>query len=403
MTMVLETNGVTYDGFKSAKASMCMEDLSGTFSFHSVNIKDIFTPIKIGNPCRVLVNGHSVINGYAEQIDADYDEKSHNILISGRDKTCDVIDSSIGSGLTFSGGITLVELTKRTLSQMNITGVNVSSTLSIAPFESTDIETSEVCETIYSFLQKYAKKRQVIMTTDGNGNIVFVRSSNQVIKTILTSSYNAKSTILNAALHLDYTKRFYKYILNAQINPSAEGALTPSYVQMSKKTGTTAEKDYNIAAVAYDSKDDIRHSRIYNFQEETPHKEKVTALTSSWEQMRSFKPVRKDSDLRAQWEANIRRAKALKYTCVVQGFSPIDDPKIIWRPNLLVNVHDEILNFDSQLLINTVTFDYGLDNGSRTTLELVDKDTFTLELIAGIKEKKTKGGKVEGYDFNEVK
>jgi prophage tail gpP-like protein len=396
--MTLEANGVTYDGFTSARTSVCMEDLSGEFSFSSVNIKNIFTPIKIGDKCKIYVNGKSVINGYVEKIDADYDVKSHNIFISGRDKTCDVIDSSVGDKITFSGGISLVEMTKQTLAKMNITGINVSTTVSMDPFKSSELENSEVCETVHTFLLKYAKKRQVLMTTDGSGNIIFVRSSKNTIKTVLTSSYNSKSTILNAAVKFDDTKRFYKYILNSQVNPSSLGDDPYELIK--------AEKAYNVAAVAYDT--DIRPSRTYNFQAETPHKETATSpLVTKWSDLKAYSSsaikAAPDADKRTIWESNIRRARALTYTCSVYGFSPIDDPNIIWRPNLLVNVIDEILNFTSQLLIRSVVYDYSLDEGSKTTLELVDKQTFDLELIVGIKEKKTKSGAVEGYDFNGVK
>lgn len=412
--MTLEANGITYDGFKSATAHLCMENSSGSFSFSATVLKNIFTPIKVGDICKIYVDGVPVINGYVEQIDSSYDAISHTITISGRDKTCDIIDSSVGDKMTFSGGIGLVELTKQVLNQMGITGIGVSSEVTIEPFKTSEIEHSELGETVYSFLEKYAKKRQVLINTDGNGNIVFVRSSNKTIKTILTSSYNAKSTILGASLNIDDSKRFYKYVLNSQINPSAEGNIVSSFEQIGgtknisvgeevedeedgEEPEMDVEKAYAVTAVAYDS--DIRKSRTYNFQAETPHKEKATSILTSWEQMKAVQPVRKDSDKRAQWEANIRMAKAKKYNCTVQGFRPFDDPYIIWKPNLLVTIVDEILNFNSQMLINSVTFDYGLDTGSKTSLELVNTKTFTLELIEGAKARST-GGKVEGYAFD---
>ena len=97
--VLLQVNGQRYSNFKSLTVFKSMESISGDFSFSAaiIDIKEF--PIKLGDECIVIINTNPVITGFVEDIDISFDNVSHNVIISGRDKTCDVIDSSLPSSI----------------------------------------------------------------------------------------------------------------------------------------------------------------------------------------------------------------------------------------------------------------------------------------------------------------
>jgi len=366
-SMSLEVNGITYDGFTSASASKSMIDICGAYSFNISVFNDLEKfPIKLRSECRVLVNGQPFITGYVEAINVDYSSNEHQIAISGRDKTCDIVDNTIGNDLTFSAGISLQNIIKKTLKSFGLdNSITVSSTVDLDVFDSTELGniSSQIGETAFDFIEKYAKKRQVLIMSDGDGNIVLTRvtGNEHKLNTVLTSSLNYQSTILNASITYDDTKRFHKYILSAQKNVMS--GIVEDVSAVDNKTIVS------MSAIAYDK--DIRPTRIYNLLQ---HDDSYNSQS--------------DLQERAQWESNHRMASGFKYSAVVQGFSPINDPQLIWQPNMLVIVNDEYCNIPGQLLlIKSVSFKYDVSGGSTTTLELIDKDGYSVDVLQGVRYK----------------
>jgi prophage tail gpP-like protein len=119
--MTLEINGTQYSGFISATASKSMEDISGSYTFN-ISILDNLQkfPIKNKSECRVLVNDKPFMTGFVEIVSPSYDAASHQISITGRDKTSDVIDSTLGDTLTFSAGISLQGIVEEVLKNLGL-------------------------------------------------------------------------------------------------------------------------------------------------------------------------------------------------------------------------------------------------------------------------------------------
>ncbi|MFA5369082.1 MAG: hypothetical protein WC303_03755, partial [Candidatus Paceibacterota bacterium] len=196
----------------------------------------------------------------------------------------------------------------------------------------------------------------------------------------------------NASVKYNNTKRYYKYKLIGQKNPVKDAlnktddnvinSISDLYKPAKLKT-----KKITSTGIAYD--ESIRHTREYNLLQES---------------------YNKDSDLqdRAQWESNYRMATGFIYEITVQGFSPINDPSIIWEPNMLVQVIDDYADIPQQvLLIKSVSFNYSVDEGSTTKLKLIDKDGYSVEVIQGVvyknkKKTQTSGKKLTDSVINDI-
>lgn len=371
--IVLEVNGVRYMGFTEISVSQDFKNLSGEFSFQGTLREDGDVPIKNGDACRVYVEGESVINGYVEKLDVDYDDQSHTIRIGGRDRTCDIIDSTLQGGIEFKGGVTLEQVVRKVLDSLNMQNIKVISTAEYEPFTANDITNAAIGDKAFAFIEKYCRKRQVMATNDGSGNLLLARGSTDEINTQLIHAVNgdkSQNNIWKASLKADFTKRFNTYIVYSQCNNSADN--TPN----DKAFGINSPTSKNLTnrqGKAVDN--EIRPSRIHAFTAET---------TSDFATLEE----------RAKWEANIRRAESLVYEVKLQGYKATKDDKV-WRPNFLVRVYDEFSDIDTSLLIKKVTYSLSVDQGSTTTLELVSSDAFTLEAERNrkLKRKKAHGDK----------
>lgn len=379
--VILEIEGRRWTAFKSIKVTTAIDKLSGLLEFETVK-KGLQFPFANGESVKVFINGEQVLDGYLEYMQVSHSSTEHNIIVHGRDKTADIVDSTIGGNLRYSN-INLIDVAKNILKYLNITDIQVFSDVEIQPFGVGDLVSGELGETAFEFLERYAQKRQILITTDGQGNIVFTRSSNNLLKTKLIYG-NRNSNILDATATFDNSSRFYKYVMYTQANPSAIISTAVS----KKDPKTPAEKratwfphieGTTRKTTVYDR--DIRQSRTRSF------------ILQNSDNIKNLKS-------RAVWEANIRRAKAFSYSCTVVGFVAKED-NILWRPNMLVQIIDADCLIHSNLITQSVNYEFGLDTGSKTTLEFLAKDALDIEYVDAPVRRKKKEKRLEGGQFGD--
>lgn len=366
--LLVEINGTRYIGFEDASISTSMLNICGTFSLTGTTLNQDKYPIKQGDKCVILLNNEPIITGFVNTVSPDLTVDSRTIKISGRDKTCDIDDSTL-SEITLNSPINLVDVAKKVLKEIGISDIQIKCDIDLNPFKQNELMSCEIGEKAFSFLNKYARKRQVLLTTDGFGNIVFARASSKTFNTILckNDTLQYKPNILESSASYDDSNRFHKYIIFAQINTSGAG-------EDEEYEEETPDKETYITATATDNA--IRATRIYNYTSDVSYID--------------------DADLkdRVNWMANNSKFESFKYTAKVQGFVAEQDNKI-WRPNTLVHVIDDSASIDSTLLVTAIRYDYSM-SGSFTILEMADSTCFSLEPVNPDKKKK---GKDEGGEY----
>lgn len=389
----IEINGVKYAGFTSAEITKSLKSMCSKFAFEISVLNDLSKfPIKKGSECRVLVNNKTVITGFVEKISIAYSASDHRITIYGRDKTCDIVDSTLGSDITITAGISLQEIINKVLSYLGLTDkIKVFTDEEIEVFSDEDINNiaTNYGETAFEFIARYATKRQVLIITDGDGNIRLVRKpkDSEVLNTTLVSGSQYMSNILSAEIDYDDTNRFYKYIFASQANPNSGEKVTGSVItdiSQISSIGKTTEKAVNVKTTALD--EDIRQTRIYNSLQNNDAYNNINIL--------------KD---RANFEANFRRAKGFNYKVTVQGFTPEKDLAKIWEINQLVNIRDDYCDVSpGVMLLNEVVYSQSVDSGSKTTLSFIDKDGYSTEVLQGLKYKQKKEKQKTGQKISKT-
>lgn len=349
MSLSVKIKGVTYDRFISYRISRSVEHLSGEFDLSLTNEGYNGLPFHRGDEIVIYVNTTPILTGWIEKLDVSYSNEAHTIQISGRDKTCDIIDSTLGNKIEFKAPITLDKVIESVKNQLNLSHIKLTNNVhDLEPFEKGELVTGEITETVFDFLEKYTRKRQVLMTTDGEGGFVITRTgSEKADSSIVHISEGAwaKNNVLEAHVSYDESQRFYEYRIHSQDNPSANPTNTKTNKSVSSKLG-----------VAHD--DAIRKSRFLDLDAESTGDNTILKR-------------------RAEWEANIRKARSMTYSCTLQGHTSSSAGKP-WKPNLLVQVEDQFALIISDLLIKSV--EYTLDEGgTKTQLEIVSPNSYDPE------------------------
>lgn len=354
----LEVNGQPYQLFTEASLEIRMDALCRRFAFSATRSGELPFPLLGGETCRVLVDGQVALTGHIEKIDVSYSATDHNISVQGRDRTADLLDSSLGALPSFSGHPTLHQVISLVLRHLRL-DLEVVDQAGETRAVSDDLPAPEPGQNAFEFLEKLARQRRVLLTSDAEGNIVITRATASTLAPARLQNRLGASdnNVLSASVSYDLTGRFYQYAVTSSLNPlvTANGGTTVAALANQSHTVTDTQ---------------IRVGRQLVLAPKASSGSGVNAR-------------------RAQWEANIRKARSRVYSAVIQGFTVAGR---LWGVNELVQVDDDFAGLHGQLLINSVSFKFD-DGGSTTTLSMVNQDAYTLELSEPQEEAKG------NYDF----
>lgn len=343
--MIIEVDGTQYKGWTKAVANIRLDALSNSFNFDATGQKGLPLPFKGGEKCSILVDGEKVITGHIEIVNIHIDSTTHDIGLTGRDNTGDILDSKLGSLADIRPPISLKQIIEIALKNIE-NQVTVSEEFVPEEFkDAEDLAAPEFGEDVWEFIEGLARKKQVLLTSDGDGNMVITRSSGIEIDATLHHRINDNTNnVLSADVSYDITGRFNKYLISTQLNPIA----------IISAGSTTNKSIVNQSNLVID--DQIQAGRQFALLAENSGA---------------------DPKERAQWEANIRKARGRVYSCAVDGYR--NQTGELWKINTLVRVNDQQADINSRMLVNSVQFSLNSE-GRQTVLSLLEKNAYTLEL-----------------------
>lgn len=104
----LKVGGQVFSGWTSVRVRHSIEQIAGTFDISYTERWPGQTQgwvIPAGEYCEVRIGEHTVISGFVDKTAVSYDGNSHELRVTGRDRTGDLVDcsapSKVFSGLTF--------------------------------------------------------------------------------------------------------------------------------------------------------------------------------------------------------------------------------------------------------------------------------------------------------------
>lgn len=226
-------------------------------------------------------------------------------------------------------------------------------TLKPLPIDTQEEIQIEDGETLFNFLDRYAKKAQVLLNTTGTGELVIYREGD--LGTLLGKFPNkAKAGV--ALIH-DVANKQKTNILSMD----AEHSVWERYqvIEIFSQSGNKnhSVKGANPTATATDSQIKIQNRlRLGNAS--------PTSSTTLQDM--------------ANWHLNIRRSQGQSYNCKVQGFRFSPTNRDFWKINTYVEIFDDFADVNGEFLIESVTFKQDT-NGTTTDLTIVNKGSFILD------------------------
>ncbi len=335
--IVLKVNGADYGGWLGQSAGRSIEQVCGSFNLTMTDrwrIESVAPAIRPGDECQILVDGESVLLGYLDIVEPSYSATGHLLTAAGRDKTCDLVDCSAEVDAYEFMGAGLDVIAGRLCEKFSI-GLVVETGLG-EPFEKFVVQPGE---TAFQCIERAAKQRGVLCTTDGAGNLVLgsrgTKTGDDLVEGV---------NILAARHPQDWRERYSVYKVNGQMPAFFDGLNDPFEAQFAEA------RDSNI---------------------------------------RRYRPLVVNCECyadpggaaaRADFECCCRAGKANRMYITVRGWRQTSGA--LWVPNLLVTVRSPMLAPEGvNMIVAAVTWTVG-SSGVVTELELARPDSF-LEDSAG--------------------
>lgn len=349
--MRLKVNGIEYENFTDASCDIRLDALCRSFSFSAAAPEYTPLPFTGGENCEVIVDGETVLVGHIEVVSVSYDAGSHNISIQGRDNLSDLVDSTLGAMEDIrADGLTLKKLIEAVIKKLGLS-IRVIDEANPKAFNmAEDLAAPEPGDNAFAFIEKYSRKRQVLITSNAAGNLVIttnrgIRADGRIQHFIGAEDNN----VLSSSFTYDITGRYRSYRVVSGQNPVT--------LNMAGDTDISSIVDQNGSAI--DS--EIRTGRQLVIVSEAP-----------------FGGV--DCAARAKWEADIRKARGLTYSVKVPGWRVGIDTGALWQVNRVYQIVDDYAGKFEPMLCNSITFSYDAQSGSETSLGFVRRNAYTLDL-----------------------
>lgn len=327
--IILKVDGVKYGGWTEIVVQQSLDMIADAFE---LSLTDRWSesseprPIIVGSECEVAIDDETVITGHIDDVFPEYDAESHSIIVNGRSRLGDLVDSSVNSK----------EWKERKLDQI---ARDILKDFNINLVVETDIgdvfkqERISAGDSPFEFLNKLCQRRAVRMISNTNGDLVITRTGTQRIKTALKLGDNIQS----AAGEFTNRDRFNRYTVLGQSNGSSLSWTSSA----------------NKSAFVVDST--IKRHRPY-----------VNVFDGNVEIA--------DCKKLAQWESNTRYGRSQSIVYTVRGWQHADG---LWQINQLVPVEDAFMGIAEDRLITEVRFLMD-DKGQRTELRVMPKEAYDL-------------------------
>lgn len=357
----ITVNGDPFTDFVAASVRVSLETLANDFSFTaSAKVEEravalgetrVQSPLKQGDAVTVRVQGVKVMTGFIDEVNGSDAEGGHMVTYTGRDKTGDFIDSTIDilPDIRASSALTLKRVIETVVEHVG-TEIGVIDNLNPAPFNAAeDILGAQVGDPAVDFVMIYARKRQALLTSDGDANIVITQSSPIDSGAALQRIQGANdNNILTQSWAINASLRFNKYVRRGQLDPRA----------LNLAGDTSAETVENQSGIAEDSEVRVGRQNIV-----------VESESYSSGQLQD----------RAKWAKQLAQAKATRFNCTVVGHTLPGATTDLWTINTLVQINSDVADISRKMLINTATFSEGEGRPTVTALEFVERNVYTID------------------------
>lgn len=336
--LTLNVDGKIWGGWTEMTINRSLESIAGEFDLTITARWSAAAPrsIKPGMSCYVSIGSARVMTGYIDDFIPSYDAENVSLRVMGRDKTGDLVDSSVVDKSGQWRGQTLEQLAATICKPYGIEVINETDTGEV--FGSITLEQGE---TGFELLDRLAKQRGVLMTSDAWGRLIITRASTISAGVSLVLGDN----ILAARGRFSWRERASQYI-----------------VKGSAAAGGATWDDQPVKVVG-------GRQVIVTDSEITRYRPKILVNEDNL--------TVGGASARGEWYKTRMLGEANTTEITVAGWRESGATGTLWQTNRLISVKDVIQQLDVTWLIKTVSF-MESDSGRLTVLTLVPPESMDM-------------------------
>ncbi|MDU7778705.1 MAG: contractile injection system protein, VgrG/Pvc8 family [Aeromonas caviae] len=350
--ITLRVDGQIYEGWQKVRITRSLRDIAGDFELRLTRKWEDATAMAIKplSACTVSIGSDLVLTGYIDDFIPSYDDREVEWVVSGRSKTSDLVDCS---AIYKSGqwqNVTLDRVAKDICAPFKIEVV-VECDLGDA-FPRVTIEQGESC---FELLDRLAKQRAVLLTTNEKGQLVLTQASDQDMGASLILGEN----ILAARGNFSMRDRASEWIVKGS------------------RYGGGSTWDATAPATLGGQKATVTDPAVTRYRPRIIIAEDVTTVAGAskrgqWQKQRSIGEGTQTEITVAGWR--------------IQGMQ--GDSGSLWRINRMCPIKDEIQGLNERWLIVTVSLMEDDKNGREAIINLMPREAMLIpaEVAKGSKK-----------------
>jgi prophage tail gpP-like protein len=351
--VIVILNGQTFGGWTHVQINVDFDQASSDCTLRMSPQPGQPLPIKLGDKVQVRCANRAVVTGHVHRVWGEHELTSHNIQAQIRDKTQDLIDSTIGPKLDIDPPCSLKQVCEKTLKTMGLDGIKVIDNVRAEDFKQGEKISGAIDDHGHHFLEHWASKRNAVLNTDGEGNLVIDQNKGERLEGAYIHFGLPDDPLNNckkSQFGVDDFNRHNSHAVAGQKSPNDrkhwEGR---DKSEPTAQAGTMSNR-YGVAHDPSVRKERRKHSRGgKGLQGKSPRES-------------------------AKWKANTTRAKSNEYVATVAGFTTPGGG--LWWPGKTVPCYDYWWDVNADLFLKGVSFTKEMNGGAVTQLKFTLEDAF---------------------------
>lgn len=329
--IAVKLNGWRYSFWKSATIHTAIGEFAREVTLSVSDSPDAASAagnLYMDSPISIICDDKTVLTGYIDNVDINYNASGHTIVLRARSKTCDLVDCSYKGDAQFNG-----QSAHNTINAIcRPFGIKV---IWDCPDWTIGEMNANVGDTCAGIITEICKRGGVFYTDDADGNLIITKPTETPSVTTIYNKYSdAESNVLSATVKYSSRDRFSEYTVQSQ-------DMTPD--------------DYDSAEISYMSGGTVRDPGVTRYRPRV-----VIAQTNQDSDTDTFS---------AELEYMSATAAAAEFDYQINGWR--DDNGDILTAGVFVNLADEFAHVDSKLIIKSVDLSISNTSGRTAQLKLV--------------------------------
>lgn len=353
--VTLHVNGQIYEGWTDVTLTRSLRTASSSFELSLTEKWPGRTNqwrIMRGDAVTLELDAELALTGYVDIFAPAFDAKTHAVRVSGRSKTCDLVDcAALVKGGQFKG-YTLAAIARALAAPF---GIEVVAGDTGAPFPDVQIQPGETC---FEVIDRLCRLRAFLASDNARGDLVLTRAGAGGFGR--AGALVEGRNIVAGSGNLSHAGRFSEYIVRGQ-QAGNDDLSGPQASQPQARVTDAAVKRYRPNLILAEAPGGIA-----------------------------------DMDLRARWQQRFAAADGTTANVTVQGWR--DDAGRRWDIGNLTAVDSPTLGLQMDMLIDEIALKQS-NEGSASELSLVPPDALTPEPVTDT----ATGGGGKGASWAEVK